>query len=130
MAGGHCSDVARFCFSVFFCARHKEQKWHWITPGAICGVTLWLAVSFALKIYLHFFDRFSATYGSLGAVIILLLWFYVSGASLLFGAEIKPVIEDAAAAEGEPDAKLEGEKAPNLPDRQTKAEKKASRASA
>ncbi|MDQ1408031.1 MAG: rane protein, partial [Acidobacteriaceae bacterium] len=91
---------------------------------------LWLAVSFALKAYLHFFDRYSATYGSLGAVIILLLWFYVSGASLLFGAEINSVIEDAAAAEGEPDAKGIGEKAPDVPDKQTKAEKKAGRASA
>jgi membrane protein len=108
----------------------KEQKWHWITPGAIAGVALWLAVSFALKAYLHFFDRYSATYGSLGAVIILLLWFYVSGASLLFGAEINSVIEDAAAAEGQPEAKLKGEKAPNIQGPQSKAEKKASRVSA
>jgi membrane protein len=119
-----------FALVYFFAPDVKEQKWHWITPGAICGVALWLAVSFALKIYLHFFDRYSATYGSLGAVIILLLWFYVSGASLLFGAEINSVIEDAAAAEGEPDAKLKGEKAPDLPDPQTKAKNKASRASA
>jgi len=91
---------------------------------------MWLAVSFALKAYLHFFDRYSATYGSLGAVIVLLLWFYVSGASLLFGAEINSVIEDAAAAEGEPDAKLKGEKAPDVPDNRGKAENKASRASA
>ena len=83
-----------------------------------------------MKAYLHFFDRYSATYGSLGAAIILLLWVYVSGASLLFGAEINSVIEDAAAAEGEPDAKAKGEKAPDVPDKQTKAEKKVSRASA
>jgi membrane protein len=93
-------------------------------------VALWLAVSFVLKAYLHFFDRYSATYGSLGAVIVLLLWFYVSGASLLFGAEINSVIEDAAAAEGEPDAKLKGEKAPKVPDNHAKVGNKASRASA
>jgi membrane protein len=124
-----------FALVYFFAPDVKEQKWHWITPGAVIGVALWLAASFGLKLYLHFFDRYSATYGSLGAVIILLLWFYVSGASLLFGAEINSVIEDAAAAEGEPDAKLKGEKAPDRPDPQnkaekTKAEKKASRASA
>lgn len=118
-----------FALVYFFAPDVKEQKWHWITPGALVGVGLWLAVSFALKIYLHFFDRYSATYGSLGAVIILLLWFYVSGASLLFGAEINSVIEDAAAAEGEPEAKLKGEKAPNMPDPETRADK-ASRASA
>jgi membrane protein len=119
-----------FALAYFYAPDVKEQNWHWITPGAIAGVVLWLAVSFALKAYLHFFDRYSATYGSLGAVIILLLWFYVSGASLLFGAEINSVIEDAAAAEGEPDAKGIGEKAPDVPDKQTKAEKKAGRASA
>jgi membrane protein len=119
-----------FALVYFFAPDVKEQKWHWITPGAIAGVALWLAASFALKAYLHFFDRYSATYGSLGAVIILLLWFYVSGTSLLFGAEINSVIEDAAAAAGEPDAKAKGEKAPDVPDKQTKAEDKASRASA
>jgi membrane protein len=117
-----------FALVYFFAPDVKQQKWHWITPGAIAGVGLWLAVSFALKIYLHFFDRYSATYGSLGAVIVLLLWFYVSGASLLFGAEINSVIEDAAAAEGEPDAKSKGEKAPDVPDTQTKGDAKASRA--
>jgi len=119
-----------FALVYFFAPDVKEQKWHWITPGAVAGVAFWLAVSFALKIYLHFFDRYSATYGSLGAVIILLLWFYLSGASLLFGAEINSVIEDAAAAEGVPDATLKGEKAPDVQDPQTKAEKRASRASA
>ena len=118
-----------FALVYFFAPDVKEQKWHWITPGAISGVALWLTASFALKIYLHFFDRYSATYGSLGAVIILLLWFYVSGASLLFGAEINSVVEYAAAAEGEPYAKLKGEKAPNFPDKQTKVENRASRAS-
>ena len=119
-----------FALVYFFAPDVKEQKWYWITPGAIIGVALWLAVSFALKIYLHFFDRYSAAYGSLGAVIILLLWFYVSGASLLFGAEINSVIEDAPAAEGAPDAKLRGGKAPAVPDNQAKVEDKASRASA
>jgi membrane protein len=119
-----------FALVYFFAPDVKEQKWHWITPGAIVGVALWLAVSVALKAYLHFFDRYSATYGSLGAVIVLLLWFYVSGASLLFGAEINSAIEDAAAAEGEPDAKLKGEKAPNVPDNRAKVGNKATRASA
>ena len=102
-----------FALVYFFAPDVKDQKWHWITPGAIAGVILWLAASFALKIYLHFFDSYSATYGSLGAVIVLLLWFYLTGASLLIGAEINSVIEDVAAQEGEPDAKLKGEKEPD-----------------
>src|ERR1700730_4958255 len=74
-----------FALVYFFAPDVKDQKWHWITPGAIAGVILWLAASFALKIYLHFFDSYSATYGSLGAVIVLLLWFYLTGASVLMG---------------------------------------------
>jgi membrane protein len=101
-----------FALIYFFAPDVKDQKWHWVTPGAVVGLVLWLAASLALKIYLHFFNSYSATYGSLGAVIILLLWFYVTGAALLLGAEINSVLEDAAAESGEPDAKLKGEKAP------------------
>ena len=101
-----------FALIYYFAPDVKDQKWHWVTPGAMIGVGLWLAISFALKIYLHYFDRYSATYGSLGAVIILLLWFYLTGASVLVGAEINSVLENAAADAGEPDAKHEGEKVP------------------
>ncbi len=101
-----------FALIYFFAPDVKDQKWHWVTPGALIGLALWLVASFALKVYLHFFDRYSATYGSLGAVIVLLLWFYLSGASVLMGAEINSVLENAAAQAGEPDAKLEGEKVP------------------
>jgi membrane protein len=101
-----------FALIYYFAPDVKDQKWHWVTPGAMIGVGLWLAVSFALKIYLHYFDRYSATYGSLGAVIILMLWFYLTGASVLVGAEINSVLENAAAEAGEPDAKHEGEKVP------------------
>ena len=40
-----------------------EQKWVWITPGSVIGLGLWLLVSFGFKVYLHFFDSYSATYG-------------------------------------------------------------------
>jgi membrane protein len=50
-----------------------------------------------LRVYLHFFNSFSITYGSLGAVIILLTWFYLTGLMLLTGAEINSEIEAAAA---------------------------------
>jgi len=102
-----------FALIYYFAPDVKDQKWHWVTPGALVGLALWLAVSFGLKLYLHFFDRYSATYGSLGAVIVLLLWFYLSGASILMGAELNSVLENAAADAGEPDAKHEGEKTPH-----------------
>jgi membrane protein len=52
------------------------------------GVALWLIVSFAFRVYLGFFDSYSVTYGSLGAVIVLMLWFYLSGVAILIGGEV------------------------------------------
>jgi membrane protein len=75
----------------------RRRRWHWLTPGSAIGITGWLAASFGLRLYLHFFDSYTLTYGSLGAVIILLMWFYISGLMILLGAEINSVIEVAAA---------------------------------
>ena len=61
------------------------------------GIAGWLLASFGLRLYLHFFDNYSVTYGSLGAVIILLTWFYLTGLMLLVGAEINSQTEAAAA---------------------------------
>jgi len=88
----------------------KEQHWYWITPGSVTGVLLWLAASFAFRAYLHFFNSYSKTYGSLGAVMILLVWFYVTGFAFLVGGEINAKIEHAAAERGHPEAKPEGAK--------------------
>ena len=64
-------------------------------PGSAAGVTLWLLASLGFRFYLHFFNRYSATYGSLGAVIILMLWLYITGFAILTGGEINSVIESA-----------------------------------
>jgi membrane protein len=89
-----------------------EQKWEWVTPGSVVGVGLWLIVSFGFKLYLHFFDTYSKTYGALGAVIVLMLWLYLSGAAILIGGEVNSEIENAAAEAGDSEAKEKGEKAP------------------
>lgn len=89
----------------------KEQHWYWITPGSLIGVLLWVVASFGLRVYLQYFGNFSATYGSLGAAIILLMWFYITGLAFLLGAEVNAEIEHAAANRGHPEAKGEGEKA-------------------
>lgn len=97
----------------YFAPDLHEQKWYWITPGSLVGVGLWLAVSFAFRIYLRFFDSYSVTYGALGAVIILMLWFYLTGAAILVGGAFNAHIENAAAEVGTPGAKRYGEKSPN-----------------
>lgn len=64
------------------------QRWLFINPGAVIGIVLWLIASFGFRVYLNYFNSYSKTYGSLGAVIILLLWFYVMGTAILIGGEI------------------------------------------
>lgn len=82
----------------------KKHRWRWISPGSIVGIAGWVLVSIGFRIYLHFFDRYAVTYGSLGAVIILLTWFYVSGLMLLLGAEINAVILRAKTHRPAPEA--------------------------
>lgn len=60
----------------------------WWTPGAIAGVAIWLAATWGLRLYLGQFGAINKAYGSLGAVIVLLLWFYFSAFALLMGGEI------------------------------------------
>lgn len=64
----------------------------WGTPGAVTAVALWLAASFGLRLYLAWFHSFSTAYGSLAAVILLLVWFYLTGFALLMGGEVNSEI--------------------------------------
>ena len=105
--------ILAFALIYYFAPDFRKQAWQWLTPGAAIGVALWLLVSIAFRVYLHFFNSYSATYGSLGAVIILMLWLYFTGAAVLIGGEINSEIENAAAKQGEPEAKEKGEKAPD-----------------
>jgi membrane protein len=100
-----------FAMIYYFAPNLYDQKWYWITPGSIIGIGLWLLVSFLFRIYLRHFDSYSATYGALGAVIVLMLWFYLSGVAILIGGKINAEIENAAANAGIPGAKHHGEKA-------------------
>ena len=102
-----------FAFAViyYFAPNVHEQHWYWITPGSIVGVVMWAIASFAMRVYLHFFNTYSKTYGSLGAVIVLMLWFYLTGLSFLIGSQINATIEHAAAEHGHVEAKGPGEKA-------------------
>lgn len=101
--------VLAFALMYYFCP-DTEQKWSWITPGSLFGVLLWIGVSVLFRVYLHFSNSYSKTYGSLGGVIILLYWLFITGLAILIGGEINSEIENAAAKRGHPEAKDAGEK--------------------
>lgn len=84
-----------FALIYYFGPDVKVKQWRWFTPGSAIGIVGWLAASLGLRIYVHYFNNYSATYGSLGTVIILLTWFYLSGLMLLVGGEINSEIEAA-----------------------------------
>ena len=93
---------------LYYWGPDTEQQWQWITPGSVVGVLVWVGASLLFRVYLHYFDSYSKTYGSLGAVIVLLLWLYIAGMAILLGGEINSEIENAAAKRGHPEAKERG----------------------
>jgi membrane protein len=78
-----------------FAPNLSDQGLEAVLPGALVALIGWLAVSSAFRIYLSVFDSFSRTYGSLGAVIVLLLWLYLSAASILIGGEVNSALRRA-----------------------------------
>ena len=86
-----------FAVIYYYSPNVKKRQFRMLTPGAAMGTLGWLVASFGLRIYLHFYNTYNATYGSLGAVIILLTWFYITGLMLLFGGEFNSEIEAASA---------------------------------
>lgn len=100
-----------------FLPSQKPFKWHWITPGAIAGIMSWIALSYVFKVYLSYFNSYDKTYGSLGAVIILMLWLFLTALVILIGGIINATLQEltdpeaAKQAEARSEAKLERAKA-------------------
>jgi membrane protein len=82
---------------VYYVAPDAEQEWIWITPGSVMATLLWLAISIVFRVYVTNFANYNATYGAIGGVIVLMLWFYCSGLAILIGAEINAEAEKASA---------------------------------
>ena len=85
-----------FSLIYYFGPSLEQRRWHWITPGSMFGGCLWLAASAGLRVYLHFFNTYTATYGSLAAMMVLLVWLYLTGLAFLIGGEINAQIERSA----------------------------------
>ena len=88
--------LVTFALIYYFAPNRPKPEWRWLTPGSVTAIALWLLVSFGFRIYLHFFNSYSVTYGSLGALIILMLWFYFTGVAILIGGEVNAELECAA----------------------------------
>jgi membrane protein len=94
---------------VYYFAPDVEQDWVWITPGSILATGLWVLVSLGFRFYLSSLGGAASyqAYGVIGGVMVLLLWFYLSGFAILLGAELNAEIEHAS-----PYGKDVGERAP------------------
>ena len=78
---------------VYHFAPNRRRIWVWLSPGSLLATALWLLTSFGFKFYVSNFANYNATYGAIGGVIVMLLWFYVSAFAILIGAEMNGVIE-------------------------------------
>jgi membrane protein len=91
---------------LYYVAPDVEQEFRFITPGAVLAVVAWLVASLAFDFYVKNFSKYNAMYGSIGAIIVLLLYFFISAMVLLFGAEINAVIEHHAPMRKKADYKV------------------------
>jgi membrane protein len=79
---------------VYYAAPNVEvRNWRYITPGAVFGVAAWIVASAGFFFYVSTFASYSATYGAFAAVVILLIWLWLTNVVLLFGAELNAVVD-------------------------------------
>ena len=95
---------------VYYFAPDAEQEWVWLTPGSLLATLLWILFSLGFKIYVSNFANYNETYGAIGGVIVLLLWFYASGLAILIGAEMNSEIEHASPYGKDPGEKVPGQR--------------------
>jgi len=77
---------------IYYFAPDANQPFRWITPGGLIGVLLWVLASAAFSFYVNNFGSYNKTYGSIGVVIILLLYLYISSVTILFGAALNATL--------------------------------------
>jgi membrane protein len=96
-------------------APNVEQKFSFVSPGSVFGVFLLIVVSLGFTVYTSNFADYNATYGSIGAVIILMLWLYIAGLVILIGSEINALLEHYSAKGKRKGEKKEGERSGGSP---------------
>lgn len=98
-----------------------EQEFKFITPGSVIGTILWLLATWGFTQYVGHFGNYNVTYGSIGGVIVLMTWLYITGLIFILGGEINVIIEHASAEGKEPGARTAGEVPPPLSERASAA---------
>lgn len=87
--------LASFSIAYYF-APDADTRWEWITPGSLFGTLLFIVATYGFKIYVQNFADYNKTYGSLGAIVVVMFWFWISAIILLVSAQMNRVIEDAS----------------------------------
>jgi membrane protein len=95
---------------IYHYAPDAEQEWAWITPGAVAATVLWFAGTLAFRLYAVNVGHYDAAYGTIGGIILMLLWFFLTGLVIVIGAEMNAEIEHAAPWGKAPGEKVPGEK--------------------
>lgn len=96
---------------VYYLFPKTNQPFRFITPGAVIAVIVWVAASLGFSWYVKNFANYTATYGAVAAVIVLLLYFFISAAIMLFGAEVNAEVYHQMGEGGGEDGKDSGESA-------------------
>ena len=94
---------------IYYAMPDVKQEFRFITPGSVLAVVVWIIASLGFAFYVKTFANYNAMYGSIGAIIVLLLYFYISAAVLLLGAEMNAVIEHMSSEGKDPGEKVPGE---------------------
>lgn len=77
---------------LYYFAPNADLRFRWITPGGLIGVLLWVLASVAFSVYVNNFGSYNKTYGTIGVIIVLLLYLYISSLTILFGATLNATL--------------------------------------
>ncbi len=79
----------------YYAPCHGKKKWKWFSWGSAVATLFWLGGSSLFSLFVSNFGKYNETYGSLGAVAVLLLWFWLNALTILFGAEVNASFKSA-----------------------------------
>ena len=113
--------------SLYYFLPDVEQEWRFITPGSVLGTSLWLLSTWGFTQYVEHFGKYDVMYGSIGGIIVLLTWLYLTGLIFVLGGEINAILEHAAHEGKAEGARAAGQAPPPPEDRPSAASPGASK---